>query len=175
MKRLGMSMTLFNGNLDGAAGMAQTYGPQYASWVVPRMSFTRAGVMSTNGVDAPKPRVVFLEMLQGMNRVDARDKKVYAPEEKADRVIQLKAVTRWGAYAMLRENMVGTLEPGKLADFIVLDRDYLTIPENEIGSIRVLMTAVGGKVVHLAPAFGSQIGMAPVGPNTWKDGNFPGW
>jgi len=175
MKRLGMSMTLFNGNLDGAAGMAANYGPQYADWVIPRMSFTRAGVMTTNGVDAPKPRVLFREMLQGMKRVDATDKKGYSPEERADRVIQLKAVTRWGAYAMLRENLLGTLEPGKFADFIVLDKDFLTVPEDAIPDIRVLLTVVGGKTVYVAPALGSETGMAPLGPTTWKERIPPGW
>jgi hypothetical protein len=175
MKRLGMTATLFNGNLDGAAGMVAAYGAQYASWVVPRMSFTRAGVMSTNGVDAPKPRVLFQEVLQGMTRADRENKKVYAPEERADRIIQLKALTRWGAYAMLRDDLLGTLEPGKFADFIVLDRDFLTIPEDEIPSIRVMMTAVGGKTVYIAPAFGSEVGIAPIGPTTWKEKVPQGW
>jgi predicted amidohydrolase YtcJ len=175
MKKLGMSFTLFNGNLDGAAGMVANYGSQYARWVIPRMSMTRAGVMTTNGVDAPKPRVLFREMLHGMKRMDPTDKKVYAPEEETDRLIQLKAVTRWGAYAMLRENTLGTLEPGKLADFIVLDKDFLTVAADDIADIKVLMTTVGGKVVHLAPAFASEIGMEPVGTSTWKQKEFPGW
>jgi predicted amidohydrolase YtcJ len=175
MKRLGMSGTLFNGNLEGAAIMAEGYGSQYADWVIPRMSFTRAGVMSTNGVDAPKPRVLFREMLHGMTRVDPDDKKVYGPNERSDRIIQLKAVTRWGAYAMLREDVLGSLEPGKLADFIVLDRDFLTIPEQAFPDLRVLFTVVGGKPVYIAPAFGSETGMAPIGPSTWTEKVPAGW
>jgi predicted amidohydrolase YtcJ len=110
-----------------------------------------------------------------MTRVDRENKKVYAPDERADRIIQLKALTRWGAYAMLRDNLLGTLEPGKLADFIVLDRDFLTIPEDEIPSIRVLMTAVGGKTVYVAPTFGSEVGIGSIGPTTWKEKVPQGW
>jgi predicted amidohydrolase YtcJ len=40
------------------------------------------------------------------------------------------------------------LERGKLADLIVLNRDYLTVPEKDIGGIKVLLTLVGGKTVH---------------------------
>ena len=42
----------------------------------------------------------------------------------------------------------GTLEPGKLADFVVLDKDFLTVPDEEIGKITSVMTIVGGKVIH---------------------------
>ena len=71
--------------------------------------------------------------------------------------------------------MLGTLEPGKLADFIVLDRDFLTIPENDIPNVRVLMTAVGGKVIHLMPALATEIGMQPAGPVTWPTKPFEGY
>ena len=46
------------------------------------------------------------------------------------------------------EKTVGSLEPGKLADLVVLDRDYLTCPEDEIRQIKVLRTMVGGKTVY---------------------------
>jgi len=177
MKQLGMMATLFNGYLDdgGASRIAKMYGVEYANWVVPRMSLTKAGVMSTNGVDAPIPRVIFREILKGMTRYDDKDQKVYAPSERAGLAIQLKAFTRWGAYYMLREDLLGTLEPGKFADFIVLDRDILTIPEDEIPRTQVLLTSVGGKVVHLTHALGGEIGMVATGPSTWKENIPPGW
>ena len=76
---------------------------------------------------------------------------------------------------MLRENLLGTLEAGKFADFIVLDRDILAIPEAEIPQTKVLMTSVGGKVVHLVSSLAREAGMQPVGPSTWTDPIPEGW
>jgi cytosine/adenosine deaminase-related metal-dependent hydrolase len=75
----------------------------------------------------------------------------------------------------LQEDKIGTLEPGKLADFVVLDKDLLTVPENDIPTVQVLMTSVGGKVVHLADSLASEIGMMAVGATTWKESFPPGW
>jgi predicted amidohydrolase YtcJ len=46
------------------------------------------------------------------------------------------------------ENKIGTIEPGKLADLVVLNRDYFTVPEVEIKQIRSVMTVVNGRIVH---------------------------
>ena len=101
--------------------------------------------------------------------------RVYGPQERTDRIIQLKAHTRWGAYYVLRENLLGTLEPGKFADFMVLDRDFLTIPEADIPNINVLMTVVGGKSIHLVSSLAAEIGRQPVGATTWKEKIPAGW
>ena len=49
---------------------------------------------------------------------------------------------------MFQENNLGSIQPGKLADLLVLDRDYLTIPADEIKDIQPLMTIVGGRIVY---------------------------
>lgn len=59
----------------------------------------------------------------------------------------LVAHTRSNAYILHKEQALGTLEPGKYADLVVLDRDYMTIPAEEIKEIRPVMTMVGGRVV----------------------------
>ena len=46
------------------------------------------------------------------------------------------------------EDTIGSIEPGKLADLVVLDRDYFTVPEVQIKEIKALLTIVGGKIVH---------------------------
>ena len=54
------------------------------------------------------------------------------------------------AYLSFEEHLKGSIEPGKLADLIVIDRDILTCPVDEIKSIRVLRTILGGETVYMA-------------------------
>ena len=55
-----------------------------------------------------------------------------------------------GAYLSFEENLKGSLEPGMLADMIVIDRDILTCPEDDIKDTKVLRTILGGKTVYEA-------------------------
>ena len=52
----------------------------------------------------------------------------------------------------MREGDLGSIQPGKLADLVVLDRDYLTVPADQIKDIKPVTTIVGGKVVYDAQA-----------------------
>jgi predicted amidohydrolase YtcJ len=60
----------------------------------------------------------------------------------------LIAHTRKNAYLVFQENNLGSIQPGKLADLVVLDRDYLTIPADQIRNIKPVMTMVGGRIVY---------------------------
>ena len=64
------------------------------------------------------------------------------------RLQALRAITINAAYQLHEETRLGSLEPGKFADFIVLDRDVLTVPEADIATTRVLQTVVGGRTVY---------------------------
>ena len=179
IKNLGMMVSQLNTILwethRGASVIAKQYGLEYTNWVVPRKSVTDAGIMSTFEIDRPLPHKVFFFITKGMNRYNDRDQMVYGPGERTDRITQLKALTVWGGYYVLREDLVGTLGPGKYADFIVLDRDFLTVPEADIPKIEVMMTVVGGKTVHLNASLASEIGMQPVGASTWTEPIPEGW
>jgi predicted amidohydrolase YtcJ len=58
----------------------------------------------------------------------------------------LIAHTRRNAFFVLQEDQLGSLQPGKVADLLVLDRDYLTVPEDQIARIKPLLTMVGGRI-----------------------------
>ena len=72
--------------------------------------------------------------------------RVWAPQEKVTRKEALWMKTRWVAYISGDEDKLGSIEEGKLADFVILDGDYLNVPEEQISDIPILMTVVGGKV-----------------------------
>lgn len=88
--------------------------------------------------------------LYNMVTCGARDGKQYHPEQAVSREEALLCYTRYASYASFDEDLYGTLEEGKCADFLVLDRDYFTCSEQEIMAIRPLLTVVGGNVVYQA-------------------------
>lgn len=70
------------------------------------------------------------------------------PGQHLTRQEALRLFTRNNAWFMKMEDKIGSIEVGKLGDFVVLDRDYFTIPETDIRNVRSAMTIVGGKVVY---------------------------
>ncbi len=96
--------------------------------------------------------------------------KVWGPEQRITRREGLYMYTRWSSEYVLKENLLGSIEPKKLADFIVINKDYLTVPENEIGQIDPVLTVVGGKIVFTQPEFATSMGLPQVGyrgEQTW--------
>ncbi len=69
-------------------------------------------------------------------------------EQRMTRAEALASFTLWAAYAAFEEHVQGSLEPGKFADFIVLDRDIMSVPVVEIPQTRVRMTFLGGRLVN---------------------------
>ena len=91
--------------------------------------------------------------MAGMERFVTRKNKegeVRAPSQRVDRKTALQILTRNGARAVLREDELGSIEPGKWADLVVLDNNPLdpSIPDDAISEIQVLMTVLGGEVVY---------------------------
>ena len=141
------------------------FGERVASWVVPNKRIVEGQVYNSFEMDRSLGSTNFtiFHGLSWMTGRKAWDGKVYAQDQKVDRQTALKISTIWGAYYLLRENLIGSLKPGKWADFVVLDRDYLTSSDSDFENTRVLMTMVGGKVVHLVPSLAREIGMQPAG------------
>jgi predicted amidohydrolase YtcJ len=70
------------------------------------------------------------------------------PAETMTREEALKSMTIWPAFAGFQESMLGSLTPGKYADFVVLDQDIMQVPADAILKTRVLATYLGGKAVY---------------------------
>jgi len=69
-------------------------------------------------------------------------------DQQITREEALRLFTRHNGWFLRMEDRIGTIEPGKLADLAVLDRDYFTVPDSDLARIRSVLTIVGGRVVH---------------------------
>lgn len=76
------------------------------------------------------------------------DGSVINPEQRITREQALRMWTTSAAYLSFDEKNKGSIEPGKLADLIVVSKDFLSCPVDEIKDIETLLTVVGGKVVY---------------------------
>ena len=89
--------------------------------------------------------------------------KVWGAKERVDRTTALRIATQNGANYMLKGDQLGSIEPGKFADLVVIDHDYMSIPEDDISEIRSLMTLLGGKFIFLHTDFASEYNLRPTG------------
>jgi predicted amidohydrolase YtcJ len=142
-------------HLDGPA-LATVLGPERMKNFQPYKSIYDAGVIVAGGSDhmikfddrlAINPYNPFFGMWMVVTRKTS-DGTVFNPEQKVTREQALRMWTWNAAYLSFDEGIKGSIEPGKLADLVIIDRDYLTCPEEEIKDIQVLQTIVGGKVVY---------------------------
>ena len=114
-------------------------------------SFLATGTVVPNGSDFPVEAVnPLVSFKAAISRQDARGWPAggWYPEQRMTREEALKSITIWPAFAAFMEREVGSLEPGKLADFVVLDLDIMRIPADLILETKVLATYMGGKLVY---------------------------
>jgi len=107
-----------------------------------------SGVKIPNGTDAPIEDIAPMPNFYAAVTRISTDGKPFYPAQKMTRMEALKSYTIYGAMAAFEEKIKGTLKKGKLADITVLSKDILTIPENEILSVKTVYTIIGGKIVY---------------------------
>ena len=111
-------------------------------------SFMDYGVISTGATDYPPgPFEPLLGIQSCVTRTDING-QVWGGSQKISVSDALKIYTLNGAYASFEENDKGSIEPGKLADFVVLAKDPTQTDELEIKDIPIIRTVVGGKVTY---------------------------
>ena len=112
------------------------------------------GVQVATGTDySVSPYNPFYTLHAAVTRQDRDNQPLggWIPEQAMTREEALRAATMGGAYAMHAEDILGSIEVGKLADFVVIPVDYMTIPAEDIWKIQPDMTVIGGEVVYTRP------------------------
>jgi predicted amidohydrolase YtcJ len=128
------------------------YGPERVRWSYPGKSYMENGVIAGAGSDVPvTPITPWWGLWASVVRQELTTGEILAPEERLTIREALTLYTRNGAYIGFEEKQKGTLEPGKLADFIIIDRDVLSIPSDQLKDVQVLKTFVGGELCYQRP------------------------
>lgn len=128
----------------------QIIGPDLAQQISPMRSAIKLDMTPTSHTDAPVALPNLMQVMSvTVNRV-SRSGKVMGPDERLTPMEALKTITLWGAYQHFEEKYKGSLEVGKLADLVILDRNPLTVDPLTIRDIKVVETIKEGKTVFLA-------------------------
>jgi predicted amidohydrolase YtcJ len=137
------------GIIPGGDAVVKLWGPERSAGAMASRTFLRAGLPFTYSHDAPVSPVPSILALvdAGVNRLSGSG-KVVGPDERVAPYDALRAVTSTAAYQLKEEKTKGTLEPGKLADLVILDKNPLKVEPNTIKDIAVVETIKEGRPVY---------------------------
>lgn len=156
MKALGVGWLMQNGLHFAAASFLAARGATISRAppikTAMRMELTIGGGTDANRVMSYNPFVSLKWMTDGRT-VDGLPTRGAA--ELISREEALRLYTKGSAWFTFDDDKRGTLEPGRLADLAVLDKDYMTVPAEELGTLTSLLTMVGGRIVHAIGPFES--------------------
>lgn len=112
-------------------------------------SYLDRGIPAVIGSDAPTCDESVMRGLDGsVNRRDRRTGEIVGPKQKISMMEAIRCYTIHGAYASFEEKRKGSIEPGKLADLVILSEDILNYPPEKVMDIQVDMTMIDGKIVY---------------------------
>ena len=150
-KRLGVRVDVQNNFMwDKAATVERFLGKEKANracptrWIIDRMGIGSIGAGTDYPVNTYNP---FINMYVMVTRKD-KNGVVYGANQAITRQEALRLYTNGSAAYSFKEDVMGSIEPGKLGDLVVISNDILTCPEESIKDIKAVMTIVGGKIVY---------------------------
>ncbi len=141
----------------------QKYGfEKYQGWVMPTKRALEAGIKVAWEGEGGVSNGLFSLMTPFITR---RNKQglIIAADQAVDRNTVLKMATAWGSEYLMKEDELGSLEPGKYADLLVLNQDYFSVPVEELDHTYPLLTVMGGEIRYLRTEYAQELGMEPVG------------
>jgi len=153
MKQLGLFLSVQNHLYVAGPSLKKYLGADRANLTTPVRAYLNAGLPVSGGSDSPVIPYPPLWVMYHFITRDTISGGVFGPEERISREDALRLMTINNARLMFEESEKGSIEPGKLADLVILSDDFLTCPPEQIRSIDVLLTMVGGKVVYQESEF----------------------
>lgn len=129
-------------------------GPERSRWIYPIASMARTGAVVAAGSDWSVSSMNPLDGIEvALTRRDPEDDPgpAWIPEERADLAAMIAAYTIGSQWAMFGEREAGSIEPGKWADLVVLERNLFDVPPHEISEVQVVTTYFGGVAVYSRP------------------------
>jgi len=149
IKELGVTPSSSIGYMYGLGDQyAENFGPERSRWLHPHKTMLEMGIIAGGNNDCPITYYgPFVQIYTAVTRKTVTG-QIISPEEAINVMDAIKVYTWNGAYLAKEENTKGSIEPGKLADMIVLDRDIQSIPAEEIKNTEVITTIVNGKIVY---------------------------
>jgi predicted amidohydrolase YtcJ len=148
MAKMGVLVSANIQGYNGIEGTTRNLGRERAEHQAPMRELLDHHVIVGTGSDWPGdgPDNMLVNVGFYVTR-KSKDGKISGAAQKITRQEALRIATVNNAYLTFEEDVKGSIEAGKLADFVVLDKDIMTVPEDEIGSILPLATYVGGRKV----------------------------
>jgi predicted amidohydrolase YtcJ len=126
----------------------ENFGSERMRWLHPHRTMIEMGIVAGGNNDYPVTSYSpFVQIYEAVTRKTSSGQLV-APEEAIGVMDALRLYTWNGAYLGKEEDLKGSIEVGKLADMVVIDRDILSVPHEQIRDIRVEITIVGGEIVY---------------------------
>jgi predicted amidohydrolase YtcJ len=148
IKRLGLAVSAQNHLYLAGPSLVKYWGPTRAARTTPMRAFIDAGLPVSTGTDSPVVPYPPLWSLYHFVTRDTITGGVLGADQRITRAEALRANTMGNAWLTFEEGVKGSIEPGKLADMVVLSDDIMTCAEKRIEQMEVLMTIVGGRIVY---------------------------
>ncbi|QOV91917.1 amidohydrolase [Humisphaera borealis] len=133
----------------------ETLGPVRAERISPAQSALRRGIIFTQHHDSPVAQPSAIRILSSVVTRRTRSGDILGADERIGVNDALKSLTIWGAYQHFEENEKGSIEVGKVADFVVLSGDPFAIDKEKLGELKVLQTIKAGVSLYTADAAAS--------------------
>ncbi len=157
-KRLGLVFGAEENMAGGTDRLAQIYGADEVVNMSPIRSMIDAGLIvgmeglgntRVNDDGGERTPLWFIETF--VTRAVEETGKVWNPAERVTRQQGLQMSTIWAAYYLGDEDTLGSIETGKLADFVILDGNYMQVPDDQISDLKAIMTVIDGKIFYEVP------------------------